>query len=585
MVYVCSKLIGAKHYNKGYQALYGKLNASMNSACDHNGHGSHTLSIAGGNFVPNVSFNRVWMGTAKGGSPRARVAAYKVCWPPSSIGAQCDIADILKGFETAIHDGADVISASLGGDPIDYKDDSLAIASFHAVMKGITVVFSAGNYGPEPGTVSNVAPWVITVGASTIDHEFQSFLHLANGLHLKGLSKPKPLPHSGFYTLINAANAKVENATMMDAMLCDQDALDPQKVKGKILVCLNGRLDRDSKGINALLAGAAGMIVCNDEASGDNIVADTYVLPAIYITYADGVRLYAYLNSTNSALGRIIYPVPAIDIEPAPLLGNFSSRGPNSITPEILKPDITAPGVNIIAAFSEDVQPVVPYSTLLPYNILSGTSMSCPHVAGVVGLLKSVHPDWSPAAIKSAIMTTASIRDNRGHPMMNETKKEADPFSRGAGEINPNQAINPGLVYNLTVNDYLDFLCTRGYNKTIIQKFSGQPYKCPRKSSILDFNYPSITVHKLKGTVTVTRRLTNVGPPSTYTVHVKSPAGISVDVKPNILAFGKKGEEQKFELTMKADGTRVIKGHVFGELVWSNGKYLHVKSPIVVSVA
>ncbi|KAJ0610705.1 putative tripeptidyl-peptidase II [Helianthus annuus] len=572
-----NKLIGAKYYNKGYQASNGMMmKHSMNTARDHEGHGSHTLSTAGGNLVPGVSINGIRTGTAKGGSPRARVAAYKVCWPPGLLGGTCDDADIIKGFESAIHDGVDVISVSLGGPPGDYMDDGLAIASFHAVKKGVTVVFSAGNDGPIPGSVTNVAPWVITVGASTIDREFQSFVNLASGLKLKGLSLSKTLPHSEYYPLINAANAKAENATMADASLCTQGALDPKKVQGKILVCLRGGNDRVDKGTQAKLAGAAGMILCNAETNGDEIIADPHVLPATHITYADGLRLYAYLNSTKLHITR---PEAAINIKPAPFMAAFSSRGPNSITPEILKPDITAPGVNIIAAYSEDPKPV------FPYNIDSGTSMSCPHVAGVVGLLKSVHSDWSPSAIKSAIMTTANIQDNRGRPMLDETKNVASPFSRGAGDIDPNRAMNPGLVYDLTVNDYLDFLCTRGYSNTMIQKFSDQPYQCPENNSILDFNYPSITVHKLNGTATVTRRLTNVGPPGTYTVRVKSPDGISVDVKPNILVFEKKGEVQKFELTMKADGTSVIRDHVFGELIWSNGKHYHVRSPIVVSVA
>ena len=167
------------------------MNGSMiptmnNNARDHNGHGSHTLSTAGGNFVPGVTVNGVGNGTAKGGSPRARVAAYKVCWPPSLIGGgECDESDIMKGFETAIHDGVDVLSVSLGGSTAEFMDDALSIASFHALKKGITVVFSAGNDGPAPETVTNVAPWVITVAASTIDREFQSFAELASGLRLK----------------------------------------------------------------------------------------------------------------------------------------------------------------------------------------------------------------------------------------------------------------------------------------------------------------------------------------------------------------------------------------------------------------
>ncbi|KAI3740981.1 hypothetical protein L2E82_31456 [Cichorium intybus] len=574
------KLIGAKYFNKGYLATYGSMGMnSMNNARDHEGHGSHTLSTAGGNFVSGVSINEVGNGTAKGGSPRARVAAYKVCWPPTLLGGECTDADILKGFEAAIEDGVDVISVSLGGAPANYFDDAIAIASFHAVKKGISVVFSAGNDGPLPETVTNVAPWVLTVGASTIDREFQAFVELRSGLRLKGLSLSKPLPNNRLYPLISAANAKAENASAMNAMLCKEGSLDQKKVHGKILVCLRGDNGRVEKGKQALLAGAAGMILCNDKASGNEIIADPHLLPATHITYADGLRVYAYLNSTKEPLGFITHPSPVVNIKPAPSMAGFSSRGPNMITPEILKPDITAPGVNIIAAYTQDSK------SDFPYNIESGTSMACPHVSGVVGLLKNVHPDWSPAAIKSAIMTTANSRDNEGHPMMDETKSTANPFSRGAGDICPNRAMNPGLVYDLSANDYLDFLCAIGYNQTMVQKVSGHRYECPRSNnSILDFNYPSITVHKLSGTVTVTRKLKNVGKPGIYGVRVRSPVGISVDVEPKVLRFQKKGEVQKFQLTVKAHGIKVIKDYVFGELAWSDGKHL-VKSPIVVSVA
>ncbi|CAH1439867.1 unnamed protein product [Lactuca virosa] len=574
-----NKLIGAKYFNKGYIALYGALTTSMNNARDHEGHGSHTLSTAGGNFVSGVSINGIGNGTAKGGSPRARVAAYKVCWPQTITGGECTEADILKGFDVAIEDGVDVLSVSLGGPPSDYFQDAIAIASFHAIAKGITVVFSAGNEGPAPGTVTNVAPWILTVGASTIDREFQAFVELRSGLRLKGLSLSKPLPAERLYPLLNAANAKAANASMTNAMLCKDGALDPNKVHGKILVCLRGSNGRVEKGKVARLAGASGMILCNDKSSGNEIIADPHFIPATHITYADGLRLYAYLSSTKDPLGYITHPAPVVNIKPAPSMAAFSSRGPNIITPGILKPDITAPGVNIIAAFTQDSK------TDIPYNIESGTSMSCPHVSGVVGLLKNVHPDWSPAAIKSAIMTTANSRDNEGQPMMDASKSEANPFSRGAGEICPNRAMDPGLVYDISANDYLDFLCASGYNQTILQKFSGYPYECPESNNgILDLNYPSITVHKLSGTVTVTRKLKNVDKPGIYLVRVRSPVGISVDVEPKVLNFQKQGEVKKFQLTVKTDGTKVIKGYVFGELIWSDGKHL-VKSPIVVSVA
>lgn len=173
------KVIGARYYNKGYAEVAGKLNSSFQSPRDNEGHGSHTLSTAGGNFVPGASVFGFGKGTAKGGSPRARVAAYKVCWPPID-GNECFDADILAGFDNAIHDGVDVLSVSLGGSTSGFFSDSIAIGSFHAVRHGIVVVCSAGNSGPADGTVSNVAPWEITVGASTMDREFPSYVILGN---------------------------------------------------------------------------------------------------------------------------------------------------------------------------------------------------------------------------------------------------------------------------------------------------------------------------------------------------------------------------------------------------------------------
>lgn len=176
----CRKLIGAKYFNKGYASFVGKLDDSLNSPRDTDGHGSHTLSTAGGNVVKGAKVLGVDVGTAKGGSPRARVASYKICWPPVN-GSGCFDADIMQAFDAAIHDGVDVISLSVGGGPQNYFDDGIAISSFHAVLNGVVVVASAGNDGPFPSTVANSAPWILTVGASTIDRSFESNVHLRNG--------------------------------------------------------------------------------------------------------------------------------------------------------------------------------------------------------------------------------------------------------------------------------------------------------------------------------------------------------------------------------------------------------------------
>lgn len=185
----CRKLIGARYFNKGYlsfleEAGETKFNKSQNTVRDYEGHGSHTLSTMGGTFVPGASVFGFGNGTAQGGSPKARVVSYKVCWPEFD-GGQCADADIMAGLDMAIHDGVDVLSLSLGTGPMDYFEDGLAIGAFHATMKNIPVVCSGGNSGPYPKTVSNIAPWILTVAASTLDREFRSVVRLHNGQRFK----------------------------------------------------------------------------------------------------------------------------------------------------------------------------------------------------------------------------------------------------------------------------------------------------------------------------------------------------------------------------------------------------------------
>ncbi|KAF2323877.1 hypothetical protein GH714_003047 [Hevea brasiliensis] len=427
-----------------------------------------------------------------------------------------------------------------GAGEIDYSIDTIAIGALTAIRRGVSVVASAGNDGPDAITASNVAPWFFTVGASTMDRVFTSFVILGNNKHLRGTSlSDTALPAGKSYPLILAADAKAANATTANATLCGPGTLDPSKAAGKIIVCLRGgNIARLDKGIEAARAGAVGMILANDQSSGNELIADPHLLPASLINYTDGLVVIAY-----------IIP-PKLGVKPAPEMAAFSSRGPNSIDPEILKPDITAPGVDVLAAYSEVASPSESISDArrTAFAIISGTSMSCPHVSGIVGLLKSQHPDWSPAAIKSAIMTTA----------------------------------DPGLVYDLTLNDYLDLLCHHKYNISFIRSFGNASYTCPEHFSVSTFNYPSITVSKLTGSTTVIRRVKNVGSPGTYNVHVLAPSGITVVVEPESLSFTKTGEEKMYKVTFKpAVNSTEHKDIVFGELIWSDGKH-KVKSPLVV---
>ncbi|KAL5798166.1 hypothetical protein ACOSQ2_002986 [Xanthoceras sorbifolium] len=581
------KLIGARYFNKGYASVVGPLNSSFDSPRDTDGHGSHTLSTAGGNFVAKASIFGLGKGTAKGGSPKARVAAYKVCWPPVK-GNECFDVDILAAFDAAIHDGVDVLSVSLGGVPTTLFNDGIAIGSFHAIRHGIVVICSAGNSGPADGTVSNVAPWLVTVAASTTDRDFPSYVVLGDQKRFKGQSlSVKGLPGNKYFPLISAADAKGPNATTEDALLCEDGTLDPKKANGKIVVCLRGVNSRVEKGEQAALAGAVGMVLANNNDTGNEVVADPHLLPASHINYNDGVAVFSYIKSTKNPVAYITRATAELGIKPAPFMAAFSSKGPNTIIPDILKPDITAPGVSIIAAYTAAQGPTNQDfdKRRILFNSVSGTSMSCPHVSGIAGLLKTLHPDWSPAAIRSAITTTATTQDNDYEPILNASYSKATPFSYGAGHVQPNLAVDPGLVYDLTINDYLSFLCGLGYNQTQISVSSDEKtYKCPKSFSLANFNYPSITVPKLSGSITVMRTVKNVGSPGTYRARVKKPMGISVSVQPKSLKFEKMGEEKTFFVTLKAKKARAAaaKDYVFGELVWSDDKQHQVRSPIAV---
>ncbi|CAL1352049.1 unnamed protein product [Linum trigynum] len=582
------KLIGSRLYNRGMLEEGGADivdPADIYSPRDMDGHGTHTLSTAGGNFVARVDILGSASGVAKGGAPRARVASYKVCFATPDDDTGCSDSDILAGFEDAISDGVDVLSVSLGSDNFTgytYLADGVAIGSFHAVRSGVVVVASAGNSGPVQGTVSNMAPWIITVGASTTDRNVDVYAELGNGERLKGTAIfEKPLPVGRKYTLASAADVRLRNATAADAILCLPGTLNPKKAKGKILACLRGKNARVDKSLQAGKVGAVGVILCNDVGSGLDLDTDLHSVPTSHVNYRDGLKVFRYINATKNHPTAYLTPsVTTYGNKPAPSLASFSSRGPNVVTPQILKPDVTAPGVDILAAFS-----MAGHGRKYPYQLDSGTSMSCPHVAGVAALVKAVHPDWSPSAIHSAIMTTATTKGNNGGKMIDEDEKESTSFGYGSGHIRPNRAINPGLVYEVAPREYLEFLCSIGYKSSKIGRLMEKGYKCPKKKvkSVFDHNYPSFSVPNLgSGPVTFKRRVKNVGPPGTYTAEVKEPYGVRVKVVPNVLKFEKYGQKKTFKVKVTAKRKGVAKGYEFGGLTWTDGVH-QVRSPIFVT--
>ncbi|MED6185386.1 hypothetical protein PIB30_056663 [Stylosanthes scabra] len=591
------KLIGARFYNSAFQIYNGKLNPLLRTARDFVGHGTHTLSTAGGNFVSGANVFGVGNGTAKGGSPRARVASYKVCWSLTDP-ASCYGADVLAAIDQAISDGVDIISLSAGGQylvhPEDIFTDEVSIGAFHAVSRNILFVASAGNDGPTPGTVVNVAPWVFTVAASTIDRDFTSTITLSNGQQITGASLFVNLPQNQGFSVIDSTAGKFANASDRDARLCRPGTLDPAKITGKIVACFReGKIKSVTEGQEAKNAGAKGMFLRNQQQNGNTLLAEPHVLSTVgdhnyhpkgkpaFITTAA-----ALATSSSGETLRFSSATTVNGIKPAPVMASFSSRGPNKIQPSILKPDVTAPGVNILASYSLFASA----SDLLSdnrrgfrFNVLQGTSMSCPHVAGIAGLLKTLHPTWSPAAIKSAIMTTATTRDNTNKPIQDAfNNKLATPFDYGSGHVQPNLAIEPGLVYDLHLNDYLNFLCASGYNQQAISALNfNRTFTCKGSHSINDLNYPSITLPNLKlSPVIVTRTLTNVGPPGTYNATARLD-GCRITIVPNSLTFTKIYEKKTFRITIQASSVIKLYQYQFGELLWTDGKH-RVRSPITV---
>ncbi|CAI0447399.1 unnamed protein product [Linum tenue] len=552
-----NKIIGARFYHAGQD-----LN-------DTEGHGTHTASTAAGNIVTHASLLGLAAGTARGGVPSARIAVYKICW---TLG--CSDVDILAAFDDAISDGVDIISLSVGGAPTDYFQDAIAIGAFHSMKNSILTSNSAGNSGPAAGTVSNVSPWSLSVAASTIDRKFATGVKLGNGRTYVGGSI-NTYEASRMYGLIYGGDA-LNRTSGSDSRSCGAGSLDRNLVQGKIVHC-----DDVSGGQEPLAAGATGAIMTTSYTEDD---AYPLLLPVSILTDAEGATIVEYINSTSDPTAEIFTTRDFVDNSSAYVI-YFSSRGPNPITRDILKPDLTAPGVDILAAWSQatTVTGLPGDNRVVPYNIISGTSMSCPHASAAAAYVKSFHPTWSPAAIKSALMTTA-------HPLSVPDLPDAE-FGYGSGEIHPSRAVDPGLVYDAGEIDYVQMLCGQGYNITQLRLVTGDQSSCSsaatNRTAVWDLNYPSFALssEKLKTSVTRVfhRTVTNVGSAtSTYTAIYKakviSSKELKIKVNPKVLRFKDVGETISFRVTVKAKLKQ--SGIISGVLVWSDGSH-KVRSPVV----
>ncbi|KAK1565788.1 hypothetical protein Q3G72_035129 [Acer saccharum] len=298
----------------------------------------------------------------------------------------------------------------------------------------------SGNDGPISQTISNTAPWLITVGATAIDRAFPTAITLGNNQTLWGLSIDTIKENRGFTGLTYSKRIAADNADN-SAEDCQLGSLNATLAAGKIILCFSKSATHKigTAEVSVQRAGGVGLIFAQYRANG---LEPCFLIPCIKVDYEVGTQILSYIRKASSPIAKLGFPKTVIGKWVSPKVASFSSRGPSSMSPSVLKPDIVAPGVDILAAYS----PVGAKDSTIEYALQSGTSMACPHVAGIAALIKSVHKDWSPAAIRSALVTTASQFGTDGMNIFEEgpTHKEADPFDMGGGHVNPNKAMNPG---------------------------------------------------------------------------------------------------------------------------------------------
>jgi subtilisin family serine protease len=556
-----NKLIGARDMRTLYKEFVGP--EVYNSARDYDGHGTHTSSTAAGNQGVGAEIFGIPRGTVSGIAPRAHVAMYSACGSGGCFGG--DLADAI---DTAVADGVDVINYSIGGGAgLGGPDD---IAFLFANDAGVFVATSAGNSGPGAGTVGSPAdaPWLLGVGANTHDRAFEGTVTLGDGSEFTGASVTNGTEELPLVDAEDHGNA-----------LCDPGVTFEPEVTGTIVLCARGGgLARVAKSQAVFEQGGAGMVLFNEN-DVQSLVTDNHYVPSVHISFSEGQEIKAYIDAAGDGASATI---GAAEKAPAKgsVMADFSSRGPNVSAEDIIKPDVTAPGVNILAGNTPT--PVLGSPGEL-FQSISGTSMASPHVAGVLALIKQVHPDWTPAMAQSAVMTTA-----RQGVFKEDGVTRADPFDIGAGHLDPGKnankpssVFNPGLVYDAGFNDYLGFLC-----EAAPQVFADPAATCAALEAAgfpvtaENLNYASIGISDVAGVAEVQRTITNVTDKKiTWYALAQPPKGFKVKVSPRMVRL-EPGESAT--VTIEVTNVRApLDEWRFGSLTWAGGGY-KVTSPIAL---
>lgn len=579
-----NKLIGARFYRSGFQQLYALDQNEFPSPRDADGHGTHIASVAAGVGVA-ATIGGADLARVSGMAPRARVAVYKACWlEPGAIRGSCAMSDLAQAIDDAVADGVDIINYAVGAaDGLPTDPDSLALLA--ASNAGVLPVAAAGNSGPNPSTLESpgTAPWTLTVGAaSRAGTRFDEAIKITAPTQIAGSYRAKEAgftrrlrttgPVSTQLILVNDGVLAISGSsigTTYDGCEAIQNGV---ALSGKVAFLQRGICTFQVKLHNAEAAGAKAAIVFSD--ADDLILMDgtrgSVNIPAVMIGKTDGARILERLQAGAAVNVTLDKSIVLTHHDGGNVMGKFSARGPNLAIADVLKPEVVAPGVDILGAQTPDVANGVRGET---FQYLSGTSMAVPHVAGIAALLKESHPDWSPAALRSALVTTA-----RQDVLEEDGKTAADPFDFGGGYIVPNKAISPGLLYEAGQPDYDAYSC--GTALPLVSADDCAALQAAGYSfSAAELNLPTIAVSSFAGATSVRRRVTNADAAATYTAVITQPQGTAITVSPASLSLAA-GASADYTVTLTNLGTQTDEWQ-FGSLTWTSAGHA-VRSPLAV---
>jgi subtilisin family serine protease len=512
------KLIGGRPFLDTYNAVVGG-DTYPDSARDSNGHGTHTSTTSAGGPVADANPLGISRGPIRGIAPAAAVSVYKVCGATG-----CFPSDSAAAVARAILDGVRVINFSISGGSDPYSDP-VELAFLDAYAAGVFVAASAGNSGPGANTTDHRSPWVTTVAASTQSRTFRSTVTLSGGGATATVSGASITP--GIST---PAPVVLASAPPYSDPTCSSPA-PPGIFNGKIVACQfsSGRV---MKGFNVKQGGALGMLMYN--AAPFDVFTDNHWLPAVQLEKPDGDALLAFLAAHPGTTATFTQGTKTT--WQGDVMTYFSSRGPGG---DFLKPDVTAPGLQILAGQTPTPESPAEGPPGNLYQVIAGTSMSSPHVAGAAALVFALHPSWTPGQVKSALETTAKTAIKKP-----DRVTQADPFDDGGGRIDLTKAGDPGLTMDETAANYAASAAD-ALNR-------------------IDLNLPSVNAPTMPGLITATRTVKNVTNQTlTFTATGTTVSGANITVFPSRFQV-KAGKTQK--LTIAITAPALPDGQYFGQV-------------------